>query len=102
MSLSVDDLIAYFRAGAKPRAQFRIGIEQEKLGTRLDGAPVGYGGPNGIEDVLLRLEQREYTATRSGILVAAANDCGIVTGYLAPACYGDNSRVVTLTIKRIS
>jgi glutamate--cysteine ligase len=71
VSLSVDDLIAYFRAGAKPRAQFRIGIEQEKLGTRLDGAPVGYGGPNGIEDVLLRLEQRGYTATR---------DHGHVTG----------------------
>jgi glutamate--cysteine ligase len=64
VSLSVDDLIAYFRAGAKPRAQFRIGIEQEKLGTRLDGAPVGYQGPDGIEEVLARLERRGFTATR--------------------------------------
>ena len=64
MSLSVDDLVTYFRAGAKPRDQFRIGIEQEKLGTRPDGAPVGYGGPNGIEDVLKRLEGRGFVATR--------------------------------------
>jgi len=64
VSLSVDDLIAYFRAGAKPRGQFRIGIEQEKLGTRVDGAPVGYQGPNGIEEVLARLERRGFAATR--------------------------------------
>ena len=63
MSLSVDELVTYFRAGAKPRDQFRIGIEQEKLGTRPDGMPVGYGGPNGIEDVLGRLEGRGFVAT---------------------------------------
>jgi glutamate--cysteine ligase len=64
VSLSVDDLIGYFRAGAKPRVLFRIGIEQEKLGARADGAPVGYRGPNGIEDVLTRLEARGFAATR--------------------------------------
>jgi len=44
---------------------------------------------------------REYTATRTGILVTAANDCGLGASAAAPLCYADNSRVVTLTIKRI-
>jgi glutamate--cysteine ligase len=64
--LSVDDLIGYFRAGAKPRSHFRIGIEQEKLGTRLDGTAVGYRGPDGIEDMLGRLQARGYAASREG------------------------------------
>jgi glutamate--cysteine ligase len=66
VSLSVDDLIGYFRAGAKPRAQFRVGIEQEKIGTRPDGAPVQYQGPGGIEEVLARFETRGFRATREG------------------------------------
>jgi glutamate--cysteine ligase len=64
--LSVDDLIAYFRAGAKPRAEFRIGIEQEKIGTRRDGVPVCYQGPDGIAEILRRLETRGFAATREG------------------------------------
>jgi len=76
VSLSVDDLIAYFRAGAKPRGQFRIGIEQEKLGTRLDGAPVGYQGPNGIEELLARLERRGFAATHDRGRVVALERAG--------------------------
>jgi hypothetical protein len=37
---------------------------------------------------------RTWTASRSGFLVAIANDCPTIL------CYSDNSRVVTLTIKR--
>jgi len=37
--LTVDDLVGYFRAGSKPPAQFRIGVEQEKIGVRDSGAP---------------------------------------------------------------
>jgi len=64
VSLSVDDLIGYFRAGAKPRKQFRIGIEQEKIGARRNGGPVGYRGQDGIEEILARLEGRGFAATR--------------------------------------
>ena len=64
MSLSVDDLIGYFRAGAKPRKQFRIGIEQEKIGARRNGGPVGYRGQDGIEEILARLEGRGFAAAR--------------------------------------
>ncbi|HEY7374793.1 MAG TPA: glutamate-cysteine ligase family protein [Polyangia bacterium] len=66
MSLSVDELVAYFCAGAKPRAQFRIGIEQEKIGARRSGAPVCYQGSDGIAEVLARLEKRGFAATREG------------------------------------
>src|SRR5262245_6404037 len=62
--LSLGDLIDYFRAGAKPRAEFRIGIEQEKMGARRDGAPVRYQGSDGIEAILGRMEGRGFTATR--------------------------------------
>ena len=64
MSLSVEDLIDHFRVGAKPRAQFRVGIEQEKIGARADGALVSYQGRDGIEAVLTRLEGRGFAATR--------------------------------------
>jgi hypothetical protein len=37
---------------------------------------------------------RTWTASRSGFLAAIANDCPTIL------CYSDNSRVVTLTIKR--
>jgi glutamate--cysteine ligase len=66
VSLSVEDLIGYFRAGAKPRTEFRIGIEQEKIGTRRDGGPVCYRGPDGIAEILARLEARGFVATREG------------------------------------
>ena len=66
MSLSVEELIGYFRTGAKPRTEFRIGIEQEKIGTRRDGSPVCYRGPEGIAEILRRLEARGFGATREG------------------------------------
>jgi len=66
VSLSVDELVAYFYAGAKPRAQFRIGIEQEKIGARRSGVPVRYQGSQGIAEVLARLEGRGFAATREG------------------------------------
>jgi glutamate--cysteine ligase len=47
---SRDDLTAYFRAGEKPRDDFRLGIEHEKLALELGRfSPVPYDGPRGIE-----------------------------------------------------
>jgi len=42
---------------------------------------------------LIGLGRASYTVSKSGYLVAFANDC--------LACYADNSRVVTLTVKRL-
>jgi len=68
VALSEDDLVEYFRAGAKPRAEFRVGIEQEKLAVLADGRPAPYqsdadGGP-GITTILDALEARGFSATR--------------------------------------
>jgi glutamate--cysteine ligase len=61
---TLDDLVEYFRGGAKPRSAFRIGVEQEKIATRDDGAPVPYAGADGIETLLGRLEERGFSAHR--------------------------------------
>jgi glutamate--cysteine ligase len=71
--LSVADLVAYFRSGAKPPADFRIGIEQEKIAVTEDGRPVPYDGPRGIAEILTRLEGRGFVATREdGHVIALA------------------------------
>ena len=52
------ELAAYFEAGSKPAADFRIGTEHEKFGFRLPGAPQGAAfaappyAPDGIEAML--------------------------------------------------
>jgi glutamate--cysteine ligase len=71
LPLSVDDLVAYFHGGAKPRAAFRIGVEQEKIGVYADGRPVPYEG--GIAALLTGLEGRGFVATREdGHIIALA------------------------------
>lgn len=62
--LTVPDLVAYFRSGSKPPADFRIGIEQEKIAVTEDGRPVPYDGPAGIAAILGRLEGRGFVGTR--------------------------------------
>jgi hypothetical protein len=49
---------------------------------------------------LIGLGRDSYTAATSGWLVLVANDCPVVMSFSVP-CYADNSRVVTLTVRRI-
>jgi len=74
--LSVADLVAYFRSGAKPPAEFRIGIEQEKIAVTEEGRPVPYDGPRGIAEILARLEARGFIATREDGHVIALERAG--------------------------
>ncbi|HEY5089032.1 MAG TPA: glutamate-cysteine ligase family protein, partial [Polyangia bacterium] len=62
--MTASDLVAYFRSGAKPTADFRIGIEQEKIAVTEDGHPVPYDGPRGIAAIVGRLEVGGFTAAR--------------------------------------
>ena len=56
---SRDELVAWFEAGCKPAAEFRIGTEHEKFGFyEHDLAPVPYGGPRGIRALLEGLGAR--------------------------------------------
>src|SRR5215203_2970283 len=50
---SRNELVAWFAAGCKPKAEFRVGTEHEKLVFTVDGRrPVPYGGPRGIRALL--------------------------------------------------
>jgi glutamate--cysteine ligase len=54
-----DALVEYFASGAKPRSEWRIGTEYEKVGVeRRSGRAARYFGPNGIEAVLRRMVDR--------------------------------------------
>ena len=51
-----DDLIRYFEDGGKPRAQWRVGSEYEKVVVRnSDGTAIPYSGAGGVEDLLRRM-----------------------------------------------
>jgi glutamate--cysteine ligase len=56
------DLVAYFRAAGKPRTQWRLGIEQEKIPVDSNGLPAPYDGPQGIARLLELLQQRGFSA----------------------------------------
>jgi glutamate--cysteine ligase len=48
-----DELVAWFEAGCKPKAQFRAGTEHEKFVFTIEGhRPVPYAGPRGIRALL--------------------------------------------------
>jgi glutamate--cysteine ligase len=50
---SRDELVAWFEAGCKPKAKFRVGTEHEKFPFRVnDHGPVPYAGPRGIRALL--------------------------------------------------
>src|SRR5271156_4024170 len=51
-----DDLIRYFEEGGKPRAQWRIGTEYEKVVVHsADATAIRYSGAGGVEDMLRRM-----------------------------------------------
>jgi glutamate--cysteine ligase len=78
LPLSVEKLNAYFRSGAKPRAAFRVGVEQEKIAVYDDGRPVPYEG--GIEALLGVLEGRGFSATREdGHVIALGRGADRIT-----------------------
>jgi glutamate--cysteine ligase len=79
---SVADLVAYARAGEKPRAAFRVGTEHEKIGLqRADLRPVPYAGERGIEGVLgaIAAEGGWTTSEEAGSLVALEKDGASIT-----------------------
>lgn len=56
---SRNDLVEWFAVGSKPKAQWRIGTEHEKIPFRADDlGPVAYEGPRGIRALLEELISR--------------------------------------------
>ncbi len=51
-----EDLIRYFHEGAKPRTQWRVGTEYEKIAVLAeDGRALPFSGPRSVEEMLRRL-----------------------------------------------
>ena len=68
---SAVDLVGYFRSAAKPRDQWLIGLEQEKIGVLADGRPVPYDGAPSISQILEGLLARGFTAeTQDGHIIS--------------------------------
>jgi glutamate--cysteine ligase len=54
-----EQLIRHFESGAKPRDQWRIGTEYEKVAVSVrDGRALSFSGPAGVEEILRRLIDR--------------------------------------------
>ncbi len=54
-----EDLIRYFESGAKPRSQWRIGSEYEKIAVDSEtGVALPFSGPRGVERILRHLADR--------------------------------------------
>src|SRR5580698_4103952 len=54
-----EDLIRYFASGAKPRDQWRVGTEYEKvLVSKRDGRALPFSGSSGVEEIMRRLIDR--------------------------------------------
>jgi len=72
--LTAADLVNYFRSAAKPRAEWRIGIEQEKIGVLADGRAVPYEGSAatpGVAQILQLLVERGFSPqTEDGHIIA--------------------------------
>src|SRR5689334_12296225 len=60
------ELEAYFSAAATPREGWLVGVEQEKIAVRSNGAPVPYYGPDGIAELLTRLGARGWSPIAEG------------------------------------
>src|SRR5262249_29806431 len=79
---SVDQLVEQFHLAGKPRSQWRIGTEYEKVAVqRADGLAAPFSGPRGIEALLRGLAERFAWEPQeeNGRLVALARDGAPIT-----------------------
>ena len=61
--LDIDDLAGWFAVGNKPRDQWRIGTEHEKIGFCMDSLrPIPYDGERSIKQLLSLLTQQGWQA----------------------------------------
>ena len=77
------DLLGIFREAEKPRSEFRIGAEAEKVGVFADGKPVHYAGEPGVLTLLTELAARHGWApepeTAGGPIIALTRNGASVT-----------------------
>jgi len=79
--LDLDDLVAWFAAGCKPRDKWRIGTEHEKIGFCMDTLqPIPYDGERSIKQLLaLLMRQGWQPVLEKGNLIALKKGLASVT-----------------------
>jgi len=80
----VDDLCRWFAARERPRADWKVGLEHEKLGVVAGGIePLPYEGARGISAVLRAFQRRGYAPfEEDGEIIAS--QCGQLTISIEP------------------
>jgi glutamate--cysteine ligase len=79
---SVDDLVAFLRAGEKPPEDWRVGTEHEKIGLHgADRSPIDYAGDRGIGRLLERIADRAgwEPISEDGNIIALQRDGASIT-----------------------
>ncbi len=79
---SVDELVAFLRAGEKPPERWRVGTEHEKIGLHgADRSPVEYAGDCGIGALLERIADRAgwEPILEDGNIIALERDGASIT-----------------------
>jgi glutamate--cysteine ligase len=80
--LGFDDLIDYFESAGKPRSDWRVGTEHEKIGVLADGRErIPYEGSRGIRTLLERIADREAwkPVYENGVPIALFKDGASIT-----------------------
>lgn len=80
-NLTTDDLAAWFSLGCKPREQWRIGTEHEKIGFCMDTLkPIPYDGKRSIRRLLEMLAGGDWKPVEeNGNIIALQNDMASIT-----------------------
>jgi glutamate--cysteine ligase len=80
-NLTTDDLAAWFSLGCKPRGQWRIGTEHEKIGFCMDTLkPIPYEGKRSIRRLLEMLAGGDWKPVEeNGNIIALKNNMASIT-----------------------
>ncbi len=80
-ALDINDLSAWFAEGCKPRDQWRIGTEHEKIGFCMDTLkPIPYDGTRSIRRLLEMLAGDDWKPVEeNGNIIALKNDMASIT-----------------------
>ena len=73
---TIEDLTRFFPSAARPRPDWLLGVEHEKMPVGPDGGPIPYDGPGGIVALLQALQGRGFVLTYDGKSVIGAGRTG--------------------------
>jgi glutamate--cysteine ligase len=73
---TIEDLTRFFPSAARPKPQWLLGVEHEKIPVAADGGPIPYDGSSGVVALLAGLASRGHRLTHDGPHVIGAGRSG--------------------------